>query len=188
VTRMRMRIRPSLQVRALELRQTPPLCAARYGELFGAPVRFTAPADRLCFSAQEWDAPTPTADAALARMLEEHARILAQRIPHIAPGFRADVQKTIAGVLAEGASADTVARALHMSVRTLQRRLVASGTTFREIADAVRVQLAQAYLNDRTVSIAEVAFLLGFSDQTSFQRAFRRWTGEPPGRWRRRRA
>jgi AraC-like DNA-binding protein len=188
VTRMRMRIRSSLQVRGLELRRPPPRSASRYGEIFGAPVRFAATADRLCFSAEEWDAPTETADAALARMLEEHARILAQRIPHVAPGFTADVQKTIASVLPEGASADTVARALHVSVRTLQRRLVTTGTTFREIADTVRVQLAQAYLIDRTVSIAEVAFLLGFSDQTSFHRAFRRWTGEPPGRWRRRRA
>jgi AraC-like DNA-binding protein len=188
VTRMRMRIRPGLQVRALDLRQGLPLSAARYRELFGAPVQFGAPADRLCFVAEEWNAPTETADVALARMLEEHARILAQRIPHVAPGFTKDVQKTIAGVLPESASADIVARALHVSVRTLQRRLVNTGTTFREIADSVRAQLAQAYLVDRTVSIAEVAFLLGFSDQTSFQRAFRRWTGEPPGRWRGRRA
>jgi AraC-like DNA-binding protein len=187
VTRMRMRIRPDLQVRALELRQPVPISATPYTELFRAPVRFGAPADRLCFSAEEWEAPTATADAALGRMLEEHARILAERLPH-APGFTTDVRKTIVGTLPEGASADSVARALHMSVRTLQRRLVATGTTFREVADTVRIQLAEGYLVDRSVSIAEVAVLLGFSDQTSFHRAFRRWTGEPPGRWRRRRA
>ena len=83
---------------------------------------------------------------------------------------------------------EAVARALHMSVRTLQRRLVASGVTFREVADAVRMQLAEEYLSDRAVSTAEVAFLLGFSDQTAFNRAFRRWTGQSPGRWRRGRA
>ena len=72
-----------------------------------------------------------------------------------------------------------------MSVRTLQRRLVDSGTTFRSVSDEVRRQLALGYLADPAVSIAEVAFLLGFSEQRSFNRAFRRWTGETAGRWRR---
>lgn len=188
VSRVRMRIRTTLQVLRVELRQPEPPAAATYGELFRAPVRFGAAADRLWFSREEWDSPTDTADAALARMLEEHARILAQRIPHGDSGFTADVQKTIASVLPEGGSAEDVARALHVSLRTLQRKLVATGTTFREVYDTVRRQFAEAYLSDRRVSIAEVAFLLGFSDQSSFNRAFRRWTGQPPGRWRRRRA
>jgi AraC-like DNA-binding protein len=75
-----------------------------------------------------------------------------------------------------------------VSVRTLQRKLVATGTTFREVSETVRGRLAEGYLTDPGVSIAEVAFLLGFSDQSSFNRAFRRWTGESPGRWRRGRA
>ncbi len=111
-----------------------------------------------------------------------------ERIPHAASGFRADVQKAIASVLPEGGSAADVARALHVSVRTLQRKLVATGTTFREVSETVRSQLAEEYLTDPRVSIAEVAFLLGFSDQSSFNRAFRRRTGQSPGRWRRGRA
>jgi AraC-like DNA-binding protein len=185
VSRIRMRIRPGLRVSRVELRQPEPPQAARYGEIFHAPVRFGAEADRLCFRAEEWVAPMDTADAALAALLEEHARMLAERIPQT--GFRSDVQKTIAAVLPEGGSAEDVARALHVSVRTLQRKLVANGTTFREVYDTVRERLAEEYLADRTVSIAEVAFLLGFSDQSSFNRAFCRWTGEAPGRWRRRR-
>jgi len=188
VSRIRMRIRPGLRVRRVELRQPEPPAAEPYTQLFRAPVHFGAAADRLCFSAEEWDAPMDTADAALAGLLEEHARVLARRIPHKASGFRADVQQTIASAPAEGGSAEEVARALHVSVRTLQRKLVATGTTFREVSDTVRGQLAEGYLADPTVSIAEVAFMLGFSDQSSFNRAFRRWTGESPGRWRRRRA
>ena len=187
VSRIRMRIRPALQVRRVEFRRPEPAATAPYGDLFRAPVQFGAAADRLCFSAEEWAAPTESADAALARVLEEHARILAQRIPQAAPGFRAEVQKTIASVLPEGGSAGDVASALHVSVRTLQRNLVAAGTTFKEVADTVRGQLAEGYLADPKVSIAEVAFLLGFSEQSSFNRAVRRWTGESPGRWRRRR-
>jgi AraC-like DNA-binding protein len=187
VSRIRMRIRPDLRVQRLELRQPEPPTSARYREVFRAPVRFGAAADRLCFSVEEWDAPTEDADAALARVLEEHARILAQRVPQAAAGFGAAVQLTIASAPSEGGSAEEVARALHVSVRTLQRKLVASGTTFREVSSTVRGRLAEGYLADPKVSIAEVAFLLGFSDQTSFHRAFRRWTGESPGRWRRQR-
>lgn len=188
VSRIRMHIRRDLRVHRVELRRPEPPASAPYGEVFRAPVHFGAAADRLCFSSEEWDAPMDIADAALGQLLEEHARILAQRIPHAASGFRAEVQKAIASTAPEGGSAEEVARALHVSVRTLQRRLIANGTTFREVSDTVRDQLAQEYLTDPKVSIAEVAFLLGFSDQSSFNRAFRRWTGESPGRWRRRHA
>lgn len=65
---------------------------------------------------------------------------------------------------------------------------MAAGTTFKEVSETVRGRLAEEYLTDPQVSIAEVAFLLGFSDQSSFNRAFGRWTGLSPGRWRRQRA
>ena len=188
ISRIRMRIRPALAVKQVTLRHSESGLLARYQEIFRAPVRFGAPDDRLCFSHEEWRAPTELADAALARLLEEHARILAQRIPHGDPGFSAEVEKTIVAAPAEGGSAEQVARALHVSVRTLQRKLIAAGTTFRQVSESVRGQLAAGYLADSGVSIAEVAFLLGFSDQSSFNRAFRRWTGESPGRWRRRHA
>jgi AraC-like DNA-binding protein len=187
VSRIRMRIRPELAVSRVDLRQADPVAAAAYVHTFGCPVQFGAEADRLCFSREEWSAPQDTADAALARLLEEHARILSRRIPFPDSRFEAEVQKAIAAVLPEGCSAGAVARALHVSVRTLQRKLVGAGTTFREMTDTTRGQLAEEYLADRTISTAEVALLLGFSDQSSFNRAFRRWTGQPPGRWRRQR-
>lgn len=78
-----------------------------------------------------------------------------------------------------------VARTLHVSVRTIQRRRAPAGTSFRDLTDATRCGLAEGYLLDPGVSIAEVSLLLGFSDQTSFTRAFRRWNGSSPGAWRR---
>ena len=80
--------------------------------------------------------------------------------------------------------ADQVAGALHMSTRTLQRRLGAANMSFTQVCEEVRAELAKEYLGDSSVQIYEVAFLLGFSEQSSFHRAFRRWTGHPPGRWR----
>jgi AraC-like DNA-binding protein len=188
VGRVRMRIRPALEVLRVELRQRPPADCTPWTATFCAPVHFDAPADRLCFSHEEWYAPLDSADEALAHVLEEHARILATRTGSATAGFTGEVQRAIAAALPEGASVADIARALHVSVRTLQRHLIASGTTYREVQDAVRDRLAREYLSDSSVSIAEVACLLGFSDQSSFNRRFRRWTGESPGRWRRRRA
>lgn len=186
VGRIRMKIRPALRVRRVELRQPAPADAAPYAACFLAPVRFGAAGDRLCFDVGEWDSPMEHADAALAHLLEEHARMLSERLPDDAGCFVTAVREAITAALPEDARAPTVARALHVSVRTLQRRLVKEGTTFRDVSDAARHGLAEGYLADRQVSIAEVAFLLGFSDQTSFNRAFRRWTGLAPGEWRKR--
>lgn len=188
VGRIRMKPRPGLRVRRVELRQPAPTNAAPYTAHFRAPVRFGAPVDRLYFGADEWSAPMEHADAALARLLEEHASMLAARLPQPAAGFVGEVRQALAAALPDEPQAAAVARSLHLSVRTLQRKLLATGTTFREVSDSSRRGLAEAYLMDRGVSIAEVAFLLGFSDQTSFNRAFRRWTGASPGEWRRRRA
>lgn len=188
ITRIRMQIRPGVQVRRVEFRQPEPASTSSYADVFRAPVRFGAAADRLCFSAEEWHAPMDSADASLAGLLEEHARMLAERVPREGSDFLSRVQKAIASEMPNGGSANAVARALNVSIRTLQRKLVLAGTTFREVSDAVRARLAQEYLTDPRVSIAEVALLLGFSEQASFNRAFRRWTRESPGRWRRRRA
>ncbi|MEJ2206201.1 MAG: AraC family transcriptional regulator [Gemmatimonadota bacterium] len=186
VGRIRMQIRPGLRVKRVELRHGAPPEAARYEACFRAPVRFGVAGNRLCFGVPEWDSPMEHGDAALARLLEEHARMLEARLPEVSDSFVAEVREAFTAALPEGGKVARVARALHVSERTLQRKLVKAGTTFRDVADAARRGLAEAYLSDRHVSIAEVAFLLGFSDQTSFNRAFRRWTGASPGLWRRR--
>jgi AraC-like DNA-binding protein len=86
------------------------------------------------------------------------------------------------------ADMETVARGLHMSARTLQRRLEDEGTRFSEVLDGVREQRARRLVDDRGLSLGEVGYRLGFADLASFSRAFKRWTGQPPGTWRRRAA
>jgi AraC-like DNA-binding protein len=79
---------------------------------------------------------------------------------------------------------DTVARRLYRSRSTLQRQLVAEGTSYRQILESTRRSLAETYLRSNDYSQAEVAFMLGFTDQSNFARAFRRWTGMTPGEYR----
>jgi AraC-like DNA-binding protein len=78
-----------------------------------------------------------------------------------------------------------VARPLGLSERTLQRRLRDEGTTFGALVDDVRLELARMYLGDPELAIFEVAFLLGYSEPSAFNRAFRRWTGASPSEHRR---
>jgi len=79
---------------------------------------------------------------------------------------------------------ETVARRLYRSRSTLQRQLGAEGTSYRQILESTRRSLAEQYLRSSDYSQAEVAFMLGFTDQSNFARAFRRWTGMTPGEFR----
>jgi len=77
-----------------------------------------------------------------------------------------------------------VAEALYMHVRSLQRKLKDEGTTFKALLNGVRQELAYHYIRDSRLNVNEISFLLGFSDISSFSRAFKRWTGEPPSAYR----
>jgi AraC-like DNA-binding protein len=117
----------------------------------------------------------PLADAALrARSGGSPASPLADR-----------VAARLAASLPGGTDISEVADALHMSARTLQRRLEEEGTRYSAVLDGVRLERARAELADATRSLTEVAFALGFGDLATFSRAFKRWTGKPPGQFRR---
>ena len=83
----------------------------------------------------------------------------------------------------EPARAD-VAGVLNMSEKTLQRRLSDEDTSYQQVLDETRSELARQYLSERQLSVCDVTFRLGFSDQSSFTRAFKRWTGVSPGEFR----
>ena len=102
-----------------------------------------------------------------------------------AASLSARVAERLAATLPAGTDVVDVASALHMSARTLQRRLEEEGTRFTEVLDRVRLELARTALRDPETTLTDVAFRLGFGDLATFSRAFKRWTGKPPGQWRR---
>jgi AraC-like DNA-binding protein len=79
---------------------------------------------------------------------------------------------------------EDIAGALHISARTLQRRLQDEGSSFQRVLGEARRHLARHYLNNSTLELNEAAYLLGYEDGNSFVRAFRSWEGVPPARWR----
>jgi AraC-like DNA-binding protein len=159
---------------------SPPAYADEYERILRLPVRFDAGEDGVLFPISMIDSLNPSADAALRQLLQRHAADQLARIPTNAR-LSQRVRACIRSMLPLGAlSADAVAAQFSMSNRTLRRRLQEESTNYQEILDDVRAEMARHYLTEEKQGIDEVAFLLGFSDQSAFTKAFRRWTGKTP--------
>lgn len=159
-----------------------------------APVRYDGPHLELAFRPEVAKSPLKTANPALHEVVAAHAeaaisRLLRERERGDAAAGEALVLEVRAAVRARLEAQDTglpdVADAVGLSARTLQRRLAEAGTSLREVVDEARRQQALAELARDDASITEVAFLLGFSEASAFDRAFRRWTGQSPAEWKR---
>jgi AraC-like DNA-binding protein len=98
---------------------------------------------------------------------------------------QSSVTRLLASALRGGdPSLEAIARQMHLSGRTLQRKLQAEGSSFADVLDRTRRSTADVYLRRRELALTEVAYLLGFSEQSAFTRAFQRWYGMPPSRYR----
>lgn len=162
-----------------------PADLSHHERVFRCPMEFNAPRYELRVCRAVLDTPNQSADPHLADILESHIRHLLKQLPEN-PKFSARVRQSLAREIPHGrGTIEEVARGLHLSVRSLQRHLHDEGTSFNDVFDAVRKDLALAYLRNATLSIGEVACILGFSDQSAFHRAFTRWMGVTPGAWRR---
>jgi AraC-like DNA-binding protein len=161
-----------------------PTDTAQHRRLFGENVRFGAERDELAFDRRTRKLAVVSADAALGELVHAHARALLSRLPEVA-SFAARVRRVLVERLPDAApNIDAVASALSLAKRTLQRRLKDEGTSFDAVADDVRRSLAERYLKEQRLGVQETAFLLGYSEVSAFQRAFVRWTGVSPSRWR----
>lgn len=168
---------------AFEMRFPPPADLQPYKDAFKCPLRFNAPANALLFAPADLTLPLPTAHGLLAEVHERVASEHLERLDHAPTSHRA--RAVIIKHLPDGEPRRAkTASALGMSERTLQRRLAAEGTSFERLSDETRRQLAQQYLSQRTVSLADTAYLLGFGDRRSFFRASKRWFGVSPGHFR----
>ncbi|WP_051933398.1 AraC family transcriptional regulator [Massilia sp. BSC265] len=159
--------------------------AREYLRVLGVQPRFGAPANLAAFDAGLLAMPVPNADPSLYPVLRQHAeRLLGERAA-LGAGVAAQARAAVIRALAQGgARLPAVAAQLGLSPRTLQRKLADAGCGFQEVLDSVRYELAQAYLRQRDLSLADIAFLLGYQEQSAFTHAFRVWSGMNPGAWR----
>jgi AraC-like DNA-binding protein len=163
---------------------------AEYARVLGTTPDFGAPAHMADFDASLLALPLPAADTGMYPLLQQHAeRLLRERAQARSAGIVAQVHAAIVDTLArEPVRLAGIAAALDVSPRTLQRKLADAGATFQQVLDAARYALAMDYLRQDGLSLVDIAFLLGFQEQSAFTHAFREWSGMNPGAWRERAA
>lgn len=156
-----------------------------YDDYFGCRVLFGQPLLGLRFPSSYLRLPVRNADPDLLILLTNHADAVLDSLPN-GDNLKHTVQDCIVRIMHSAEPGiDQVAELMHLSPRTLQRRLDESSLNFRQLLDETRLRLAQAYLSDPRLQIKDVAQLLGFSEQSAFNRAFKRWTGVSPGQFAR---
>lgn len=161
-----------------------PACAGRFEQWFRAPIAWGAAAPSLLLRREDLVLPLATANPGVAVAAERIAADYAARLDR--DDVRARVKRELLGMLPSGAPSQArIARALALSPRTLHRRLADAGTSFVELLDETRRDLALEYLRRSDYAVGEVAYLVGFAETSSFNRAFRRWTGRSPSEFRR---
>lgn len=158
----------------------------RYHEYFRCPVHFDADFDGLEFDEDVLALPLVSADPGLGALMEREA--LSRLADYDSQtNLIAAVRSEVYHLLADGEPGiEKVARKLGMAERTLQARLQRQGVNFQQVVDGLRRSLADIYLRDPRLSLTDISMLLGFSEQSSFTRAFRRWRGESPAQFRQR--
>jgi AraC-like DNA-binding protein len=151
---------------------------------FACPVVCGAARNAIVFRAADAQRPFVTRNAELLGMLapqfEEELR-QENGDENFIERVRVAIQQKLAG---RRPNIEDIADALHISARTLQRRLQDEGASFQRVLEEARHQLARHYLNNSVLELNEAAYLLGYEDSSSFVRAFRTWEGIPPARWR----
>lgn len=151
----------------------------------GVPVRFGMPADAFVFEAAALSRPLENSNTKLHSVIRKHVELVFAELPR-AQRFTEEVRARLMRELSGGVpSAEELAKSMHLSPRTLRRRLEAEGTSFKELLEALRKHQSVRYVSGHELDISEIAFLLGFADITSFYRAFKRWTGQTPLAYRR---
>lgn len=168
----------------VHIKHPPPETLAHHEAYFGCPVCFGSDLDALLLSPETLARPNKLGDEGITRFLLSHLDAELTAIDED-ESLETLTKDTIARSLSEGPpKMAEVARGLGMSARSFHRRLAEHGLSFQTLTETTRRELAEGLLQDERYSLAEIAFLTGFSEQSSFTRAFKRWVGHTPASYR----
>jgi len=179
----RMNAGAALRPLAVSLRRRKPESTAPYERFFGCPVRFGAAENFFVLAREDADALLPSSNKQLATVFDTMlgAELALLDKSDVIARCRAAVLKHLtSGEVSE----EETAKQLHMSPRTLQRKLAEASLTYLQLVDATRRDLALRYIDDAARSISDITFSLGFSQPSALTRAFKRWTGLSPTDYR----
>jgi AraC-like DNA-binding protein len=170
--------------REVQFAHLSPVQVQEHRRIFGAPVLFACPTNALVVEREFIGRQVPAADRRLYRILQRYMEHVLADIPR-EDKLLAAVRKTIAETMREGEpTLKRVAKKLSLSQRTLERRLKERGLGFKKLMGDTRRRFALNYLKDRDHTLTQIAFLLGYSEVSAFNRAFKRWTGATPLKYR----
>jgi AraC-like DNA-binding protein len=154
----------------------------RYDELFRCPIVYGQEKEAWVFAAADLEEPLPGSIPDVASASDQIAEDYIASLDENAVSTA--VRQLLVNMLPSGkVDQDTVAKRLFRSTSTLQRQLAAEKTNYREILESTRSDLAKHYLRNGRYTQAEIAFMVGYADQSNFARAFKRWTGVSPGEY-----
>ena len=174
--------------REIQFAHDAPESNAEHLRVFGAPVIFRCASNALVIEREFLDRTVPSADHRLYGILTRYLGEVLNRMP-TENGVIAEIRKAVGESLKNGTpKLACVAKSMALSPRTLQRRLEKHGLDFKKLVDDTRHQFALEYLSDRENTLTQIAFLLGYSEVSAFNRAFKRWTGSTPSDSRRKQA
>jgi AraC-like DNA-binding protein len=163
-----------------------PRRTAEHARIFGAPVSFGRESNAFVFERDLVERRVPAADPRLYPILKRYLDRVLEEMPR-EDRLLASVRKAVGESMRDGdPTLVQVARKVGMSPRTLQRRLAERGADFKGFVDGTRRQFSMHYLRDPEQTLTAIAYLLGYSEVSAFNRAFRRWTGSTPSEHRRR--
>jgi AraC-like DNA-binding protein len=172
-----------IRPRHVALRRPVPPCREQFEEMFCASIDYGAPENRLCFDRQLLTRHLASANPELARINDQVVVDYLARFDR--ESIAMQVRSKIIHQLPDGIpKQEAIADTLHVSLRSLQRKLKEEDTSFKDLLEDTRQQLALQYLGDTRRSIGEITYLLGFSEPSNFTRAFKRWTGKSPAQYR----
>ncbi len=160
-----------------------PTCSKKFATFFQAPLEYSSSETAFIFDKKELNTPLPSANVELVRSSE---KII---VDYLAKFDRTSVMMQVKAKLFEQlptgkTTEESIAKTLHMSTRTLQRKLKEEGTTYKQLLDDTRRELAAQYIKQSNISISEITYLLGFSEPSNFSRAYKRWMGQSPSEHR----
>ena len=168
----------------MEVTHPAPAHAAAYEELYRVPVRFGAARNAIRIEPKWLDVKWEGTSRYVFGIFADRAEALLEALARDG-SLKAQVETRLLAILHEGdISMDRMAAEMGMSRQTFYRRLKEEGTTFGALHDDLRRRMAVDYLSARKVSVNQTAYLVGFSEPSSFVRAFRRWTGQVPSAFR----
>lgn len=173
-----------LEPSAVWFQHSHPEDCSEHERIFQSRVLFDQPINRIVFPAECLNWAVRSANPNLLSVFEHHAAELL-KAQHQLQSYSQKVMLAITEKLqGEVPTIEAIARDLMISVRQLQRELQTENTSYQQLLEQTRRELALRYLRHQKTSIHDVAFLLGFSEPSAFHRAFKRWTGQTPKSYR----